>query len=113
MVTEAKAENLQKIWDYRNDLFEQWSSGLVKSEQFLKHTTFLNLLLHYSRFGVFLSKIGMHVKTVQIELFAIEIIISIHISSLKKVLPKCENWQKKFLIFYLLKVSFPGHFFDP
>ena len=46
---------------------------------------------HYSRFGVFLFKIGMHVKTVQIELFAIEIIIRIHISSLKKVLPKYEN----------------------
>ena len=45
---------------------------------------------HYSRFGVFLFKIGMHVKTVQIEFFAIEIIISIHILSLKKVLPKCE-----------------------
>ena len=46
---------------------------------------------HYSRFGVFLFQIGMHVKTVQIEFFAIEIIISIHISCLKKVLPKCEN----------------------
>ena len=33
------------------------------------------LLSHYGRFGVFLSKIGMHVKTVQIEFFAIEIII--------------------------------------
>ena len=40
MVTEAKAENLQKIWDYKNDLLENWSSALVKSEQFLKHTTF-------------------------------------------------------------------------
>ena len=48
--------------------------------------------------GYFLFKISMHVKTVQIEFFAIEIIISIHISCLKKVLPKCENWQKKFLI---------------
>ena len=46
---------------------------------------------HYSRIGVFLFKIAMHVKTVQIEFFAIEIIISIHISCLKKVLPKCEN----------------------
>ena len=46
---------------------------------------------HYSRFEEFLSKIGMHVKTVQIELFAVEIIISIHISSFKKVLPKYEN----------------------
>ena len=46
---------------------------------------------HYSRFGVFLFKISMDVKTVQIEFFAIEIIISIHISCLKKVLPKCEN----------------------
>ena len=46
---------------------------------------------HYSRFGVFLFKIGMHVKTFQIEFFAIEIILSIHISSFKKVLPKCEN----------------------
>ena len=55
-------------------------------------------LSHYGRFGVFLSKIGMHVKTVQIEFFAIKIIISIHISSFKKVLPKYENWQKSFLI---------------
>jgi hypothetical protein len=47
---------------------------------------------------VFLSKICMHVKKVKIELFAIEIIISIHISSLKKVLQKCKNWQKKILI---------------
>ena len=46
---------------------------------------------HYSRFGVFLFKIGMDVKTVQIVFFGIEIIISVHISSLKKVLPKCEN----------------------
>ena len=45
----------------------------------------------HSRFEVFLSKIGMHVKIVKIEFFAIEIIIRIHISSLKKVLPKCEN----------------------
>ena len=45
---------------------------------------------HYSRFGVFLFKISMHVKTVQIEFFVIEIIISIHILSLEKVLPKCE-----------------------
>jgi hypothetical protein len=33
----------------------------------------------YSWFGVFLSKNCMHVKTVQIESFAIEIIISIYI----------------------------------
>ena len=46
---------------------------------------------HYSRFGVFLFKIARHVKTVQIEFFVIEIIISAHISTLKKVLPKCEN----------------------
>ena len=59
---------------------------------------FLGLpIYHYSRFGVFLSKNCMHVKTDQIELFAIEIVNSIHFSSLKKVLPKC-------------KVSFPGHF---
>ena len=50
------------------------------------------------RFGVFLFKIGMHVETVQIEFFATEIKISIHISSFKKVLPKYENWQKSFLI---------------
>ena len=50
---------------------------------------------HYSRFGVFLFKIARHVKTVQIEFFAIEIIISTHISCLKKVFPKCENGQKK------------------
>ena len=31
---------------------------------------------HYSRFRVFLFKIGMHVKTVQIEFFGIEIIIA-------------------------------------
>ena len=48
-------------------------------------------ITHYSRFEVFLSKIGMHVKIVQIEFFAIEIIIYIHISSFKKVLPKCEK----------------------
>jgi len=48
-------------------------------------------LRHYSRFGVFLFKIARHVKTVQIEFFVIEIIISAHISTLKKVLPKCEN----------------------
>ena len=35
------------------------------------------LEVHYSRFGVFLFKIGMHVKTIQIEFFAIEIIIGI------------------------------------
>ena len=46
---------------------------------------------HYSRFGVFLFKIARHVKTVQIEFFVIEIIISAHISTLKNVLPKCEN----------------------
>ena len=65
--------------------------------------------LHYSWFGLFLSKKCMHLKTVQIEFFAIEIIISIHILCLKKVLPKCENWQKNSW-FYLLKVSFQGHF---
>ena len=31
---------------------------------------FCLLISHYSRFGVFLSKIGMHVKTVKIEFFA-------------------------------------------
>ena len=51
----------------------------------------INIPCHYSRFAVFLFKIGMHVKTVQIEFFAIEIIISIHISSLEIVLPKYEN----------------------
>ena len=49
------------------------------------------LTWHYSRFGVFLFKIVMDVKTVQIEFFAIKIIIGINILSLKKVLPKCEN----------------------
>ena len=53
----------------------------------------------------------MHVKTIQIEFFAIEIIISIHILSLKKVLPKCENWQKKILIL-LTESQFSGTFFS-
>ena len=48
-------------------------------------------LLDQFRLGVFLSKIYMHVKRVQIEFFVVELIISIHILSLKKVLPKCEN----------------------
>ena len=69
------------------------AQGLVKfqSPRALVLLQTLLLSIHYSRFDVFLSLIGMHVKTVQIELFAIEIIIRIHISSLKKVLPKCEN----------------------
>ena len=50
---------------------------------------------HYGRFGVCSFIISMHVKTVQIEFYAIEIIISIHISSLKNVWLKWENWQKK------------------
>jgi hypothetical protein len=68
------------------------------------------LWIHYSWFGMFLSINCMHVKTVQIEFFAIEIIISIHILSFKKVLPKCENWQKNFLI-SLTESQFSGTFF--
>ena len=60
------------------------------AQQVREHLPYF-LMHHYSRFGVFLFKIDMHVKTVQNEFFAIEIIISIHISSLKKLLPKCEN----------------------
>ena len=45
----------------------------------------LRFFWHYSRFGVFLSKNCMQVNF---------IIISIHISSFKKVLPACDNWQK-------------------
>ena len=67
-------------------------------------------ILHYSRFEVFLSKIGMHVKIVQIEFFVIESLIRIHVSSLKKVLPKSENWQKKFLIL-LTESQFSWTFF--
>ena len=52
----------------------------------------------------------MHLKTVQIEFFAIEIIISTHNLCLKNVLPKCENWQKKFLIL-LTESQFSGTFF--
>ena len=58
---------------------------------FLEDVGYVVLANHYSRFGVFLFKIGMDVKTVQIVFFGIEIIIRVHISSLKKVLPKCEN----------------------
>ena len=58
----------------------------------------------------FLSKTGMHVKIVQIEFFATEIIIRIHISSLKKVSAKCKNDKKKFLVLLTEKVSFPGSF---
>ena len=64
---------------------------------------------HYSRFGFGLFKNRMHLKAVQMSFFAIKIIITIHSSSLKKVLKKCENWQKK-SSFYSLKVSFFGHF---
>ena len=49
-------------------------------------------------------------KTVQIDFFAIEIIITIHILSLKQVLPKCENWQKKSW-FYITESQFSGTFF--
>ena len=56
-----------------------------------------SLLHHYSRFGVFLFKNYTLVKTVQIGWFAIKIIISIDISSLKKVLQKCENLKKIYL----------------
>ena len=47
---------------------------------------------HYSRFGFGLFKICMHLKTVQMSFFAIKINISIHISSLKKVL---KIWKLK------------------
>ena len=64
--------------------------------------------------GLFLSKNCMHVKTVQIEFFAIEIVNSSHIWSFKKVLPKCEkpdftywkgpHWKSVFRdIFYSLQ----------
>ena len=62
---------------------------------------------HYSHFGVFLFKNRIRVKTVQIKFFAIEIIIS----SLKKVLQKCESWQKKFLVL-LTESKFSWTFFD-
>ena len=69
----------------------------------------LDPMTYYICFGVFLSKKYFHVKTVQIELFAVEIIISIHISYSKKI---CQNVkiERKNSWFYLLKVSFPGHF---
>ena len=53
------------------------------------------LKLHYSRFEVFLFKNCMHVvKTVQVGWVAIKTITSIHISSEKKVLKKCEIYRK-------------------
>ena len=53
------------------------------------------LPVHYSSFEVFLSKIGMHVKTVQIEFFAIEIVIRLHISNFKKSFAKMWKLTEK------------------
>ena len=58
------------------------------------------LLYHYSRFGDFLFKNHMPVKTVQTGCFTIKSIIIVHISSLKRVLKKCENLQKISLILF-------------
>ena len=57
--------------------------------------------IHYGRLWVFLFKIHMHVKTVEMSCFAIKIIISSHILSFEKF----ENWQKIFLIL-LIKSQF-------
>ena len=40
----------------------------------------------------------MHLKTIQMDSFQINIIINIHILSLKKVLPKCENCKQECLV---------------
>ena len=66
---------------------------------------------HFHRFEAFLFKINLQVKTVEMGCFAIKIIIRNHILSFKKVLKKCENWQKIFLIL-LTESQFSWTFFD-
>ena len=61
----------------------------------------------YCRFQVFLFKNCMHVKIVEVGWFAIKTIISIHV--LKKFWKNVKIYRK-FPWFYLLKVSFSGHF---
>ena len=81
------------LWSKQPENKEIFNIGTRTLFRILSH-----LKYHYGRFGVRSFIISMYVKTVQIEFFAIKIIISIHISSLKKVWPKWKNWQKKILI---------------
>ena len=66
-------------------------------------------LLTIAGLGYIYPKNYMHSKTVQMGSFDINIIISIHISSFKKI---CRNVKidRKYPWFYILKVSFSGYF---
>ena len=66
---------------------------------------FVCLELHMTKTSVS-SDNNVPLKTVQMEFFG----ISVHILSLKKVLPKCENRKKKFLIL-LTESQFLGTLF--